>query len=744
MINPLAYIPGTHAYAERKTPDAPMGEVATNDSALYKSFEFTDYNPDTLVQAKGGLAIYDKMRVDDQVKATLSLKKQAVLAPGWDIEPGSDDPKDVEIADFVEFSLEKMQGSVVDMLSQVMLALDYGYSIGEIVWKVYEDGLHAGKVGIRAVKSKRPHYFEFQSDEFGNLKPNGLLQRTYITDTKKLPVNKFLIYSYQKEFDNWYGTSDLRPAYRSWWSKDNIIRFWNIYLERFGSPLLIGKYTKNDTSAANDLMGILNNIQSKSSIVHREGDYSIDMLEAQRKGGGASDYKEALSTHDRGIARAILVPDQLGEGGSGQGAFAKAKVQLDTFLWIVKKLRQDIEETVMNEQLIRRLVGWNFENVETLPKFKFRPLTDDQKVQLAQAFSEAVQKGAVIPTPEDENQIRKSLSFPEKETGEGEAVGQKSVDNKPTKSGPGQATPSQEETGEDQEKQMSKEYQINPRPLTTYEKRVDFKKIDSELKDKESEVLVDMKETLTKQRDALTAYVTNKMIKGELTHTLINGLTLRFMGELKAEVKAMFDDTYKLGVSDGKKELPKKFIKADGMPIEPDEALSYFSAKSDFVVRGIREPLTTATQGILYETIRTGATVPETVKAIQDAYIPYLAEGDVIIDEKQLTSYRLEAIVRTNMSEAYAYGRLAVGSDPELEGFVVGYQFSEILDSRTTDVSRFVDKKIISANHPALPSLTYPLHFNERGVFVFVTKDDGPVTFMSEGEIGQAISMKGI
>ena len=45
------------------------------------------------------------------------------------------------------------------------------------------------------------------------------------------------------------------------------------------------------------------------------------------------------------------------------GAYSQAKVHFDVFLGVIQKLRQDIEETVMNEQLIKRLVSYNFSNV---------------------------------------------------------------------------------------------------------------------------------------------------------------------------------------------------------------------------------------------------------------------------------------------------------------------------------------------------------------------------------------------
>ena len=60
----------------------------------------------------------------------------------------------------------------------------------------------------------------------------------------------------------------------------------------------------------------------------------------------------------------------------------------------------------MGEQLIRRLVAYNYSNVEELPQFKFNPMTDEQKLQLNTLFIDAVQKGVIGVTIEDENILR--------------------------------------------------------------------------------------------------------------------------------------------------------------------------------------------------------------------------------------------------------------------------------------------------------------------------------------------------
>jgi len=721
-----------------KTPEPPTGEIAANESIIYRGTNITQYNPDRLVRVKGGLKVYDEMRLDDQVKACLSLKKQAILAPGWEVEPATEDnPQDQEIADFVTDIFQGVDGSFEYSLWEMLSAMDFGYSLQEKIWKTIEVGRWSGKWGLKALKSKRPHFYTFDVDEFSNIKPDGLVQTGLATSQVRLPADKFVIYSYQKEFGNWYGTSDLRTAYRAWWSKDNIVKFWNMSLERFGMPMILAKLKTSDPSKKQEVDNILNNIQAKTSIVAPDGLVDFSFLESEQGGsrrGGQSPYEQALAFHNRAIARSILIPDRLIEAGE-VGAYAQSRTHFDVFLWVIQKARAELEETVVQEQLVRQIVEWNFAGITELPKFRFKPLTEDMKVDFAAAFAEAVQKGAVIPNHEDGNVIRERLGFPEAEEPV-EVEGGEGIESPTKEPNPKEKEPKPKKGDETFAKRTKK---------TSVEDKVDFGKVEETLTTKSEATMEAYKEVLTKQRDSLTSFVSTKMSAGKLTSNIVRQIELKFSGELKRITKEMYNDCYMQGVKDGKSELPRNFVTGkQGMAVVPDKALSYFDAKSDFVVRGIKEPLVTSTQSILLNSIRTGETVPVTTKKLQDAYEPYLAEGDVIIDEKQLTAYRLEAITRTNINEAYNYGRRAVGEDPELEGFVVGYQFSEIMDDRTVEVSRFVDGKVIGLNNPALDQLTYPLHWNERGMFVYVTKDEGPVTFMSDAEVGQALALKGI
>ncbi|MEN6521266.1 MAG: DUF935 family protein [Armatimonadota bacterium] len=357
--------------------------------------------PDDLVTSRG-YEIYDRMQSDSQVRACLNIKKLSILSRGWQVRPASDRPEDIKIADFVRFCLSDMRGSIIDVLYNVLDAVAKGFSISEINYKLIEKGPYKGMIGLDSIKSKDPSGISFESDEFLNL--ISLRQNSSID--VGLPPEKFLVYTYMPRYESPYGTSDLRAAYRHWWSKDVILRFYNVFLEKFGSPTVLGAYTRGTPkSQQDDLLKVLDRIQQETAIVLPE-DIKVELLEAQRN--GESGYLQAIEYHDRQIAKSILGQTLTTDEGMRFGSFALAKVHLDVLRMVLEKVKRDIEESVMTEQLIRRLVDYNFQT-DFYPEFSLGTLRERDLDLLAGVVAKLVSGGVVAP---DEAWIRDYLEIP--------------------------------------------------------------------------------------------------------------------------------------------------------------------------------------------------------------------------------------------------------------------------------------------------------------------------------------------
>lgn len=390
-----------------------MKEMAVSDRLAGVFGRIAPFNPDDLVTSRG-YKIYDDMQTDSQVRACLNIKKLSVISRGWQVHPASSDPEDQRIADFVKFCLTDMRGSMIDVLYDILDAIAKGFSLSEMNYKIIEDGSYAGLIGLDSIKSKDPSGITFESDEYLNLAAlrQGITPPSfppYQGGTKggKLPPEKFLLYTYQSRYESPYGVSDLRAAHKHWWSKNIIQSYYNVYLEKFGSPTALGSYTRGTPKThQDDLLKVLDKIQQETAIVLPD-DIKVELLEASR--GGEAGYLQAIEYHDRQIAKSILGQTLTTDEGLRYGSFALAKVHLEVLRMSLEKVKKDLEETVINEQLIRRLVDYNF-RTERYPTFSLGTLREGDMSMLADVITKLINGGVVAPT---EAWIREYLEIPD-------------------------------------------------------------------------------------------------------------------------------------------------------------------------------------------------------------------------------------------------------------------------------------------------------------------------------------------
>jgi phage gp29-like protein len=150
---------------------------------------------------------------------------------------------------------------------------------------------------------------------------------------------------------------------------------------------------------------VLDKIQQETAIVIPE-DVQVELLEAHR--GGEAGYLQAIEFHDKQISRAILCQTLMTDEGTRVGSFALAKVHLDVLKMCLRKLKRDLEESVMGEQVIKRLVDYNF-NTAAYPTFSLGPLEDTDVAQLTGVIEKLVSGQIIKP---DEEWIRGYLGLP--------------------------------------------------------------------------------------------------------------------------------------------------------------------------------------------------------------------------------------------------------------------------------------------------------------------------------------------
>ncbi|HEX7925948.1 MAG TPA: DUF935 family protein, partial [bacterium] len=341
---------------------------------------------------------------DDQLKALLGFRTAAVVSRPWSFRLPQDTPAHRECEAFFRFVLDQqLRGTFGQALADLLTSQVHGFSVVE---KVVEAVPWQGRErwGLGALKLRPAASFTCVMDPHGNL--TELVQQQGARRVS-LPPERFIRHVNRRDVHPHYGESELKACYPAWFSKGATLRFWNIYLERMASGFVHAKLSGTLSAAEQStLRRAMENLHAKTSVV------TPDTVDVRLVTAPHTDaFERAVAARDKAMARALLVPNLLGFSEQGpSGSYAQSRTQLEAFFYVINALAESLADT-LNEQLFRDLALWNF-GLTDPPRFRFDPLSEDQKHSIADAWRNAVQAGTVRPTDADERRTRELLGYP--------------------------------------------------------------------------------------------------------------------------------------------------------------------------------------------------------------------------------------------------------------------------------------------------------------------------------------------
>lgn len=665
-------------------------------------------NPD---EAK--LTDYDSMRYDEQVNVCLEVRVQAMLAKGWTIQPveGKED-----IAKEIEANFNNLKGSFYQTLKQIELQKKvFGFSLSEILWQNEK-----GKLKIAGIKTRNSRLIKFYPDKYGNLLEEGIRQEVDGQEIN-LPEEKMILHINNMENSNYFGVSDLKSGYVSWVYKKKLMSLYNLLLERFGIPPIIMKYdpsaqafiglTEEQTRKKLEGIALTTKKTHQGGVIMIPDYFAHDIVQLDT--GGAQAFENALDRYDFAISKAMKVPSELGFLNTKVGSNAKASTQFDVFLWVVNQDNIELEEAV-NEQLIKRYVIYNYGLQDEYPKFKLNPVNDDDIEQIIKLYNEALKAGAVRPTKSGEAKTLDLLKYP--------AVNEDEILE--TKPQPDNNLPNPDPNNPEEKpkKKVFSKTKYNGEELSPAEKKVNFSKIDSFFMDKEDKAIAEFSDIAYKIFIDISNKIVNKKIITEKRFDEIEKLTIQgsLVGDIKKLLQFTLGQAYKEGKSSILDELniKKSFaISASELP-EPEYFL-WIQTLSKEIAGELAGEYLAETKQILLMGIQGGTSEKKIIQQLDEAY--KLAKSAGSIQTPAITQNRVGTIVRTNINAAFNKARhnevIKINEETKDTYYKV---FSEILDGRSHPFSAFIHGKAVKVGSDLDKILNYPLHYQDRGVAVYV------------------------
>lgn len=400
--------------ADDNTPKLPKKagtELGQSGTLIFQGFiTGEEYNQRLL--GRNAIRIYEIMRRSDStIRSMLQACKLPILGTTWAMEPASDEPEDIYNADFITDQLFGEKIVWHDFLRDTLTMMDFGYSVFEKVLNLTE---FQGKtrIGIDKLAPRK------QVSILKWATPDGEPGITQILPGKTIGIDmdKLIVFTNDKEGDNYQGVSLLRYAYKSWDIKDKLDLVNAIALERqaIGIPKL--------TKTANVVIGEPELEKARQSLRQMraneesfiETPEGVDVEFMDMKAQTTKEVIPTLQYLDRQITRSVLAQFlELGSQKGGGGSKALSADHSQLFEKSLQSVANTILSTVQN-QLIKQLCDLNFTNLPNgYPKLTFGTIGDDDTEALSTAVAALMTAGALTPDADLENDLRTKMRLPE-------------------------------------------------------------------------------------------------------------------------------------------------------------------------------------------------------------------------------------------------------------------------------------------------------------------------------------------
>jgi hypothetical protein len=389
-----------------------MRELGAAGGTMYQHYLLDDYNPE--LRGRAGLLQYDRMRKSDAtVRKALRLVKTPVLGARWYVEPATDGPRDRRIADFVWKNLtERMTITWWQVLYEALGMMDFGHYIFE---KVYEFGPD-GRVQLRKLAPRHPiDALEWHWDDNGGpvgvtfsrpMPRDSRASSQEIVDQVFIPIEKLVVFTFDKEANNMMGTSVLRSAYKHWFFKEQLYKIDAIQKERHGIGIPVIKlppgFSADDAKKAHEIGRNLRTNEKAHVVLPPNWDLIFAKIEGQ-----SVNALESAVHHDEMIMGNVL-GDFLNMEQRGATAI---EAQWEIFQKGTAFVAEIVKDS-FNKWVIPELVDFNW-RVTDYPELRVRRIgeTTDWRT-----FSFALRNfvGANILRPDEELEkwIREEMDLP--------------------------------------------------------------------------------------------------------------------------------------------------------------------------------------------------------------------------------------------------------------------------------------------------------------------------------------------
>lgn len=402
---------------EVKTSFKPVGKSGTLVTASQVENDYLN----NLLGIDGQIEFSKMLLSDSTIRKLVHAVNNPIKSAQWDIEPASDDPKDIEVAALIkEIIFKNSPDGFVAKLDEILTFPWHGHCVMEPVHKNYIDknfGPYTGLKNLAFRDQRTLDKWNFDSD--------GVLLSVHQIQNGDIPVNvdipaENLLFFFNEKKGNDTGYAFCRMLYGNYKRKLLYKQLQAIGIERgaVGVPLLtLPPGVEFDSDEYNSAIEQLSAFtQAETSYMVMPDGYIV--VVDQSNTFDPAKVQVAIKAENEEIAGSLVAMWlEMGIGGNS-AVGSSTGISADFFRDGIEYLADKTADP-FNLKLIPSLVKLNYgEDVGVMPKLVHSGIADEAGEELMRVITGYTKEGVVTPDEQLEDHVRKSHNLPKKAEGE--------------------------------------------------------------------------------------------------------------------------------------------------------------------------------------------------------------------------------------------------------------------------------------------------------------------------------------
>lgn len=678
------------------TSGVDTSELGGSGTTIYNGI-ISDIDYNSKLTGSNRFNIYDRMRKSDPViRASLSLIELLLTEAEWRW-----DCEDEELAEFANEALfDRPTQSWREILHNTLLMLPYGFSVLEKVFEVAD-----GQVYWRKLPLRHPSTIHKWKTEDGQ---DGIVQMLYGGNVGKggtqpsIPIEKLLVFTHQKEGDNWEGVSLLRGAYKPFFFKENFEKISAIGFERQAVGVPVFRMPPNPKETDKDMaeeIGKNLRANEKAHVLLPDG-WDLEIL--NMKGDTTKTATEDIWRMNWEILTNVLA-SFLALGTKSSGSWALSKDLSSLFDLSVQALGNQIAE-IFTEHGMKQLIDLNFDSVEEYPKLRVEGVGRTDLEEFTKSIQSLSQARMLTPEDNLEEHLRSKMrlpDLPEEMKGQREEMRK----NLPIKDqSQGQKDEQKEGDKEEEREEAVTGAEVIPdggfwRGMTGAEKKIDWEKLRDTFDELEYKYSSRLLRALNTEQERILQIVKEAIESGQPGSLAM--LKPQIVDRLASILSEALGESFEVG-----KRVAADEIKTDA-PSTPTKVQQLNGVKARAVAEEINQAMVDDARLAALEHIEKGSNVGMAIRDVENSV-------SNAMKNKTGVASNISVVGGVNRGRDYAF--------QQNQEKIYALQRSELLDSRTCNYCLSMDGRVVEVDDPIAQQNQF--HPYCRGIWVSILEEE--------------------